>query len=89
MKVRATAMGHYDNERKRPGDVFMLRTIEGHKKLAHGKLVPHTATPKEQFSENWMEEVPEGRTKGKGKKGGKNEEATDESSDDLDPNDAA
>jgi hypothetical protein len=62
LRVRATRLGYYDHKRRREGDVFTLRPVVG-KKLEKttpggvGKLVPHTFTVEEQFSEYWMEVV--------------------------------
>lgn len=56
MKVRATKTGYYDHLRRREGDVFELKPIDGHK-VVNNKLVKHHFTVEEQFSPNWMEKV--------------------------------
>lgn len=58
MKVRATRIGYYNHLRRREGDVFVLKAIEGHAKDPKtGKVTKKTFSAEEQFSPNWMEEV--------------------------------
>lgn len=58
IKVRATKMGYYDHARRREGDVFTLKPIEGAVKDSDGRNVKKKFfTAREQFSPNWMEEV--------------------------------
>jgi hypothetical protein len=58
MKVRATALGHIYNVRKREGDVFELVPVKGFVK--RGDILEKkeiTITPEMQFSAKWMEKV--------------------------------
>ena len=49
MKVKATRLGIYGLERKKPGSVFELVPV----KLKNGKF----KSPDQQFSAKWMEKV--------------------------------
>lgn len=53
MRVRATKTGYYENERRRPGQIFTLHTIVGRGK--DGKEI--SVSPEKQFSKNWMETI--------------------------------
>lgn len=57
MRVRATKLGHYDHKRIREGQVFELKTVQGHRKNKDGKLTPIILKPEQQFSESWMERL--------------------------------
>lgn len=52
MKVRATRMGYFNNQRKREGEVFIILPKSA---VVNSKKV--VITPEAQFSENWMEKV--------------------------------
>lgn len=53
MRVKATQRGFYDNKRRKIGEVFELKPIDGIK-IVDGKKVPHTFTADQLFSKNWM-----------------------------------
>lgn len=79
MKVRATRLGYYGHVRMKTGDVFDLVEVEGFKRNKAGKNEPCTFSPKEQFTDTWMEAVDDKEvvTKAPLKKGGgKNRKAT-------------
>lgn len=66
IKVRATALGYYDDQRRRIGDVFTISparhadrfpaTLDGKKHPKAGQANPRAGELKE-FSEKWMEFV--------------------------------
>ena len=58
MKVKATKMGYYNNQRKRTDEEFDLVPI---KRKINGKDV--VITPEQQFSKEWMEKVEKDKPK--------------------------
>lgn len=64
MKVRAKGasdvwVGYYNHIRRRGGDVFTLQPITRMRKGSDGKEKMVTITAAQQFSERWMEKVPD------------------------------
>lgn len=54
MRVRATRIGYFNNQRKQVGEVFELIPL---RRIKDGKEV--IIPPEKQFSKNWMEKVEE------------------------------
>lgn len=62
MQVKALQTGYYGLKMYRPGEVFTLVEVHGHKQDAMGKLHKTTFSVDQQFSKHWMEKVDEPST---------------------------
>lgn len=58
MKVRATKLGYYEDKRRRPGEVFVLKPRQiSYFNKKKGQLVHEEVSADQQFSKKWMEPV--------------------------------
>ena len=53
MKVRATRLGYYGHKRQREGAIFVLKDVKV------GGKEPRVIKAADQFSDKWMEKMPE------------------------------